>query len=217
MIDLMPTFDAAVEDYDPHQLVVQGLERDWQIDVFRAAVLIHDLLPYYVDVLPPRVGRAVVDECQRLVDWARANDVPVIASAPRPASSIDERGLGGSLWGLGPSRAETSTSSLTHLGDAVWVEKRSYSAFFATDLAVELRRRKRDQLLIAGVFASAGILATTFDALANDIQAFVVIEASADLTMAKHRLVLEQIRSTTGEVVSIASLGDIPAPPSHEH
>ncbi|AMM21208.1 hypothetical protein AX769_15030 [Frondihabitans sp. PAMC 28766] len=114
-----------MEDYDVRQLVVGGTERGWRVDTARAAVLIHDLLPYYVDVLPPRVRRVVVEQSQRVVDWARKNGVPVVASAPRPASSIDQRGLGGSLWGLGPSHAEASVSSLGDLGDAVWVGKRS--------------------------------------------------------------------------------------------
>lgn len=36
-------------------------------------------------------------------------------------------------------------------------------------------------------------------------------EASADYTPARHRSALELIRATTGEVVSVASLGSSPA------
>lgn len=203
----MRTFTAAVESYDPRDLSAAAHDRGWAVDSSRAAVLVHDLLPYYVDLLPSAVRDVVVAETQRVVAWAHAKSVPVIASAPRAATSLEQRGLGGRLWGLGPSEIEARTSSLPELGDAVWIGKRSYSAFFGTDLAVELRRQGRDQLVIAGVFASAGILATTFDALANDIESFVVIEATADYDRSKHEAALRQIGSTTGAVISTAALG----------
>jgi len=69
--------------------------------------------------------------------------MPIIASRPRPVSELSQRGLIGELWGAGPTLAEASSSPLASLDadDVVWVVKRGYSAFFATDLAVELRRR----------------------------------------------------------------------------
>ncbi len=202
----MVSFGADVAEYDPLDIVIEGGERGWRIDEARVALLVHDLLPYYVDVLPERTRATVVAETRRLVDWAREQGIPLIASAPRPASTTEQRGLGGRLWGIGPTPAEAATFCLDTLDGAVQVAKRSYSAFFATDLAVELRRLHRDQLLIAGVFASAGILATTFDALAHDIEAFVAVEATADYDRARHEAVLRQIRATTGEVVAVAEL-----------
>ena len=53
--------------------------------------------------------------------------------------------------------------------------------------------------IVTGVFASAGIGATTFDALAYDIEAFVVIEATADYDRDKHESVFSFIGGTTGE------------------
>ena len=202
----MPTFAASVEPYDPYQLSIANDDRGWIVDPSRAALLVHDLLPYYVDILPPIVREVVVLETQRLVDWAHEHSIPVVASAPRPASVLEERGLGGRLWGLGPSQAETLTTSLPELGNALWIGKRSYSAFFGTDLAIELRRLNRDQLLITGVFTSAGILATTFDALANDIEAFVVTDATADYNRTKHEAALRQVATTTGAIVSSTTI-----------
>lgn len=94
--------------------------------------------------------------------WASEQDVPLLISSPRPADRLAQRGLGGRLWGQGPSLEEaeqTAISSLHGLGKTMRVQKRSYSAFYATDLAVELRRLDRRQLVVVGVFATGGVLA----------------------------------------------------------
>ncbi len=106
------------------------------------------------------------------------------------------------MWGLGPNAEEVAITE----PDFAPIAKRSYSAFYATDLEVELRRRGRDQLIIVGVFASAGILATTFDASARDIECFVGVEAIADYTAHQHRTALKLIASLTGRVASIQNL-----------
>jgi len=169
---------------------------------------VHDLLPYYLEVLPASVGDGVVAQVARLLAWAGQQGVPVLASAPRPASDLVQRGLGGQLWGLGPTQEQTAASCLAELAgdDVVWVAKRSYSAFFATDLAVELARRRRDQLIVVGVFAAAGVTATTFDALAHDVQPFVAVEATADYTRARHAAALTHIATTTGRVLTMRAM-----------
>ena len=58
----------------------------------------------------------------------------------------------------------------------------------------------------SGVFASAGIFATTFDAFARDIEYFVGIESTADYTADQHRTALTLIGSLTGRVASIENL-----------
>lgn len=198
------TFQASVEAYDPSELLDQVGGPNWDLEPERVALLVHDLLPYYLQVLPAAVGDGVVGQVRRLVGWARQQSVTVLASAPGPAGDLSQRGLGGQLWGRGASSAQPSTSCLPELraDDVVWVSKRSYSAFFATDLAVELARRGCDQLLVVGVFVAAGITATTFDALAHDVQPSVVVEATADYTRDRHAAALTHIATTTGRVIS---------------
>ncbi|WP_367404860.1 isochorismatase family protein [Kocuria marina] len=198
----MATFTAQIRPYDLDAFSSVDSGLGWSLDARRCAVLVHDVLPYYLKVLDPAQQEALVGTIDALVADAVVADVPVLASAPRPASDLQQRGVGGRLWGLGPSAAEVSTSPLASLpGDAVWVRKRSLSAFYATDLDVELRRRGRDQLLIVGVFASGGVVATTFDALARDIEVFVVGDAVADYDQDLHRLALNQVARSTGQVI----------------
>lgn len=204
----MATFQAYVEEYDSGELVDHAGGPDWDLLPERAALLVHDVLPYYLQVLPPSVGDGLVEQVRQLVAWAGQQGVPVLASGPRPADELAQRGLGGQLWGLGPNREQAGTSCLPELAadEVVWVAKRSYSAFFATDLAVELVRRRRDQLIVVGVFAAAGVTATTFDALAHDVQPFVAVEATADYTRNRHAAALTHIATTTGRVLSTAAI-----------
>jgi isochorismate hydrolase len=196
------TFSVEVEEYAVESLrdCVGGPE--WGLRPERAAVLVHDMQPYYLNVLHNSVRSRVAAEASTLVSRARAVGLPILASGPRAASAIEQRGLLGPMWGLGPSAEEVAISE----PDFVPIAKRSYSAFYATDLEVELRRRGRDQLIIVGVFASAGILATTFDAFARDIQCFVGIESTADYTAHQHRTALNLITSLTGAVTSSGNL-----------
>lgn len=198
----MTTFTAHIRSYDLGAFTSVESGLGWSLDVRRCALLVHDVLPYYLQVLDSVQREALASNIDALVVNSMVADVPVLASAPRPASELQQRGVGGRLWGLGPSADEASTSALASLpGDTVWVRKRSLSAFYATDLDVELRRRGRDQLLIAGVFASAGVVATTFDALARDVEAFVVGDAVADYDEDVHRLALHQVARSTGQVI----------------
>ena len=198
----MATFTAQIRPYDldAFRSFDEGL--GWSLDAHRCAVLVHDVLPYYLTVLDPALREALVGKIEALVTNSVAADVPILASAPRPANELQQRGVGGRLWGLGPSANEAATSALTSLpSETVWVRKRSLSAFYATDLDVELRRRGRDQLLVVGVFASGGVVATSFDALARDIEVFVIGDAVADYDQGVHRLALNQVARSTGQVI----------------
>lgn len=121
------------------------------------------------------------------------------------------------MCGLGPTEEQASTSALEILqavgAEVMWVRKRSLSAFFATDLSVELSRLTRNQIIVTGVFAAAGITATTYDALANDIRCFVVADATADYSYARHAAALRHITSTTAAVVT----ADIVVTPGLQH
>lgn len=56
----MATFDVRVEDYDPGDLVAMAAGPEWALDPTRAALLVHDLQPYYLDVLAANVRTRLV-------------------------------------------------------------------------------------------------------------------------------------------------------------
>ncbi|MFE3752819.1 isochorismatase family protein [Nocardia tengchongensis] len=202
----MVTFAADVAPYEPARFADFRGGLGWQLERDRCAVLVHDLLPYYVSVLAEQTRAAVVGECRTIVGWAFGRSVPVVASAPRPAAVTRQRGLGGVLWGKGPDAGDATRSCLEGMDEpgVPWVRKRSLSAFYATDLGVELRRQGKDQLVVCGVFASQGIVATSFDALARDIELFVVSDAVADYNATLHEQALMQVARSTGQVIPTA-------------
>ncbi|MFB7056597.1 isochorismatase family protein [Streptomyces vinaceus] len=192
-----------MEEYTPVDLLDHCGGAPWELEASRAGVLVHDLQPYYVNVLAPGVRSWLGTGVERALSWADGNEVPILASHPRPARDPAQRGLLGRMWGLGPSSDQAREVGLPRLAgnDVTWMAKRSYSAFYATDLATELRRVGRDQLVIVGVYASAGILATSFDALSQDIQVFVPVTATADYTALHHVRGLDSIAALTGRVI----------------
>ncbi|MFW0168824.1 isochorismatase family protein [Rothia sp. CCM 9417] len=203
--------DVYKTETDPYNL--DTFENDarglgWDIDTGQVAVLIHDLIPYYTKVLDPGLEAQLIEANRVLIRWAYELSIPVIASAPRPATDIRERGLGGTLWGIGPSYDDISQPCIEELSGLAkaTVYKRSLSAFYATDLEVELKRLGKSQLLTAGVFASGGILATSIDALARDIKFFCLADAVADTNIEKHRFALTYIAETSGQIVSLKAL-----------
>ncbi|MGP3683229.1 isochorismatase family protein [Streptomyces sp. IBSNAI002] len=199
----MATFKVEVEEYSPVDLLDHCGGPPWELEADRAGILVHDLQPYYVNVLAAGVRSWLRIGVERALSWADENEVPILASRPRPAREPAQRGLLGRMWGLGPSGDQADEVGVPRLAedDVTWMAKRSYSAFFSTDLATELRRAGRDQLVVVGVYASAGILATSFDALAEDLQVFVPVTATADYTGRHHARGLDSISALTGRVI----------------
>ncbi|MCX4781717.1 isochorismatase family protein [Streptomyces sp. NBC_01264] len=201
-------FSLRAEDYDVTRLPCPRGGPSWAIDPARSALLVHDMQPPYVDVLSPRSRRRLLERVQRVVDWADAWGVPLLASGPRAAAEPAQRGLLGSCWGIGllPEQAAATTLPRLAAADVTRIAKRSYSAFHASDLETELRRRGRDQLVIVGVYASHGILATSVDAIGRDVRAFVPFDATADYTAGRHAAALELIGTMSGRVLGVGDL-----------
>ncbi|MFI1307646.1 isochorismatase family protein [Streptomyces sioyaensis] len=204
----MSAFSVPSEDYDVACLRDHRGGPSWNIEPARTALLAHDLQPHYLDALSARSRHFLVTQVERVLAWADDNAVPVLASGPRPASHLIQRGLLGTCWGMGLSPAQAAQTAVARLGasDVTRITKRSYSAFYASDLETELRRRGRDQLIIIGVYASHGILATSLDAVARDIQTFIPFDATADYTAYRHAAALDLIGTMSGRVLAVEEL-----------
>lgn len=179
----------------------------WPLETGRAAVLVHDLQRYFLRPYAPHCQAltGALRSTARILEKARDAGVPVYYTAQTGQSGDVVRGLQGDLWGPGmqpvPEHTEIVPEVAPHPEDTVLVKHR-YSAFAHSDLTERLAAQGRDQLVITGVYAHIGIMATAFDAFMREIHPFVVADAVADFTPEDHRRALEQVASCAGVVTS---------------
>ncbi|WP_425229946.1 isochorismatase family protein [Sphingomonas sp.] len=180
----------------------------------RPALLVVDVCRAYLDKDSPLYA-GVEDALAvnvRLVDAARAADVPVVFTRVRYTANGADGGLfyrkvpalsaylpGNSLGdfpdGFGPD------------ADEVLVTKQYASAFFGTSLAATLVAMGVDTLLITGFSTSGCVRASALDALQHGFVPFVVSDACGDRAPAPHQANLFDLQAKYAEVVDeIAAL-----------
>jgi bifunctional isochorismate lyase/aryl carrier protein len=195
-------------------LVPSGFSRaggkvQWHVEPARAALLVHDMQNYFLAPFGTdnALLRKVLHHIAELREHAARAGIPVFFSAQPGGQSREERGLLQDFWGDGPPadpRALAITDALPVRGDDVVLTKRRYSAFVGTDFADRLG--DRDQLIITGVYAHIGVLATALDAFMRGIQPFVVTDAVADFSPAHHADALRHVQTRCGVVAPAAEL-----------
>ncbi|WP_323716221.1 isochorismatase family protein [Paracoccus aminovorans] len=174
----------------------------WQPRRDRLALLVHDMQRYFCRPFPEGAPLApVVANIARLIAAARAAGVPVFYTAQKGDQFRPDRGLQADLWGPGMSAIPEHEEILPELapaaGDFV-LHKHRYSAFQRSNLDHLMRARGRDQLMICGIYAHIGCLATAAEAFQRDIEAFAVADAQADFSREKHDLAMGWIAATCG-------------------
>ncbi len=184
----------------------QALE--WTPDPDKAVLLLHDLQGYFFQ---RRYGLDAPPAADLLANTLALRQscaevgVPVLYSVQPGGQSPAERGLLLDLWGAGPSDDPADTGLPTALipapSDQVIVKHR-YSALHGTPLADILAGQGRTQIIICGVYAHIGILATALDAVMRDIQPFVVADAVADFSADDHQMALDWIARCCGRVLA---------------
>lgn len=186
---------------------------DARLDPARAAVLVHDLQRYFVRPFAPGCPALTdaITSTATILDAAREVGVPVFYTAQSGDQDPVERGLQGDLWGPGMTSAVDDTAILDAVAprpdDAV-LEKRRYSAFAKSDFGDRLAALGRDQLVIVGVYAHIGVLATAYDAFQREIVPFVVADGVADFGPAEHERALAQVASCCGVVAGSVQVAE---------
>ncbi len=187
---------------------------DWRPDPARAALLVHDMQRYFCRPFPE--GQAplapVIAHIARLAAAARAAGIPVFYTAQRGDQFRPDRGLQADFWGPGMEAIPEHEGILPPLapqpGDHLLVKHR-YSAFQRSNLDHLMRARGRDQLIVTGIYAHIGCLATAAEAFQRDIQPFAVTDAQADFDRARHDMAMGWVGSVCGVVTTTAALLEI--------
>jgi len=199
----------------PHAGELPANRVPWLLDRRRAALLVHDMQHYFVDAFTPGVSPitdviANIDVIRRSCD---ESGVPVFYTAQPGAQHPDERGLQSDFWGPGMTSLpehRAIVETLAPLPHHTILTKWRYSAFQRSPLEEMLRSSGRDQLIVTGVYASIGCLLTAADAFMRDVEPFIVADAIADFTRARHddalRFAVERCASLT---TTVRLLGDL--------
>lgn len=186
-----------------------ALERD------RAALLIHDMQRYFcaaygADALarPDSLLSQVTAHIAALAAAARAAGIPVFYTAQKGNQFLPDRGLQANLWGNGMSAIpehEEIIAPLTPAEGDIQLVKHRYSAFQRSNLETLMRARGRDQLIVTGIYAHIGCLATAAEAFQLDIEPFFVADALADFSREKHMMALNWVGGCVGVPMTTAT------------
>ncbi|THU02009.1 isochorismatase family protein [Lampropedia puyangensis] len=163
----------------------------WQLELHRAALLVHDMQEYFLRPFPANASpiAPVKAHIAQLVHFCRKHGVPVFYTAQQGDQLLHDRGLQAALWGPGmraqPEHEAIAAEIAPHAEDTVLIKHR-YSAFQRSPLEELLKARGRNQLLICGVYAHIGCQLTAAEAFQRDIEPFMVADALADFSYAHH-------------------------------
>lgn len=186
---------------------------NWTPDPARAVLLVHDLQNHFLNTFPadeqPLTG--MLGNTARLIEAARAAGVPVVYSVQRGGQTPAERGLQLDFWGSGvtddPHKLAIPEAVAPAPGDTV-LTKWKYSAFVRTGLAELMSGRRRDELIVTGVYAHIGVLMSAADAWMRDIRAYVAADAVADFSRADHDMALRWAAGRCACVATTEALAD---------
>lgn len=166
----------------------------WTPHPDRAVLLVHDMQRYFLQALPDPLRGELVHNAATLRKRAAALGVPVAYTAQPGRMTDEQRGLLKDFWGPGMRTDPADREVVPELAptEEDWVlTKWRYSAFFRSDLLARMRAAGRDQLVLCGVYAHVGVLATALEAFTNDIQTFLAADALGDFSEDHHRLALD--------------------------
>lgn len=183
---------------------------NWPADPQRSALLIHDMQRYFLQPFgeDAALTRTLITQVERMRALAHDLNIPVFYTAQPPRQAAADRGLLTDFWGQGLQRdedAEIVAQLSPTAGDTVLTKWR-YDAFTRSDLSQRLEALGRDQLVIGGIYTSIGITTTATSAFMQDIQTFIVADATADFSEEQHRDALYRAAQHCARVLTCDTL-----------
>ena len=184
---------------------------NWNIDPQRAVLLVHDMQHYFVDFYNKSAEpmASLLKNIVALKALCKQQGIPVVYTAQPGNQDPKDRALLTDFWGPGLKEDTQLTSITNELApgkDDILYTKWRYSAFKKTPLLQWMQEEGKDQLIICGVYAHIGILATSLDAFMLDIKPIVVADAIADFSLEEHQMALQYIAGRCGYVNTLAQI-----------
>lgn len=183
----------------------------WQLDPARAILLVHDMQNYFANFFNREESplAEVLANLNKIKTACKAHQMPVVYTTQPGNQDPKERALLTDFWGPGLSNRQDITAIVDDIkpgSGEICLTKWRYSAFQRTNLKNLMQKFDRDQLIITGIYAHIGILATALEAFMTDIKSFVVADAIADFSREDHEMAITYISSRCGQVVGVDAL-----------
>lgn len=186
---------------------------DWKAQASRAVLLIHDMQYYFLekyDVTAEPVP-TLIRHIKQLREQCHALGIPVVYTAQPAVQPPHDRALLTDFWGPGlsdPGNAgqEAIIEELAPAPQDIVQTKWRYSAFYRSDLKKMMQEHGRDQLIISGIYSHIGCMTTALDAFMNDIQPFLVSDATADFSAKEHAMAINYVSQRCGVCVTSSQL-----------
>lgn len=182
----------------------------WRPEPRRTVLLIHDMQLYFLakyDMAQAPIP-ALLQQVQRLREACDRAGVPVVYTAQPVDQPAGDRALLNDFWGPGLTAPEHHAQQpvvaalAPRAGDTVLTKWR-YSAFQRSPLRALMRRWGRDQLVICGIYAHIGCMATALEAFMQDVQPFLASDGVADFSEAEHRMAVEYVSRRCGVSLTV--------------
>jgi nicotinamidase-related amidase len=131
-------------------------------------------------------------------DLADQLQLPVDAPMPRPSGGL-------------PAGWSDFVPEIAALPKAIDITKRQWSAFYGTELDLQLRRRGITTIVLGGIATNFGVESTARDAWQSNYAVVVAEDATTSVDAELHRLAIEKILPRIARVRStteiLAALG----------
>lgn len=182
----------------------------WRASAARSMLLVHDMQRYFLDRfdVAHQPAMDLVENIERAVATARRLGVPIVYTAQPGSMTPEQRGLLKDFWGPGMTVSAEHRRVIDRLApqpEDLVLDKWRYSAFARSSLDEHIRVVRRDQLVICGIYAHVGVLATALDAYTRDIETFVLADAVADFDRTQHLNALDYTARTSARVIPTAT------------
>ncbi|MBV2357179.1 hydrolase [Streptomyces sp. J2-1] len=177
----------------------------------RTALVVIDLQHGIVGLpVKPYPAADVVARNVELAEAFRARNLPVVLvrvsfaadGADAMPGRTERQGSGAAF----PEGWDVIVDEMSgHPGD-IHVTKHNWSAFFGTDLDVQLRRRGITQVVVTGIATSIGVESTARDAYASGYHVTLATDAMADADAEAHTNSVERLFPRLGESGTTAEI-----------
>lgn len=152
-------------------------------------------------------GWSAVQNIKKLIDDARAHDIPVIYTRPAGGArvAVAKQGKGDFAGGsrMIPAKTAEIVREIAPKKSDIVIRKERPSAFFGTYLASYLVNLRADTLVVAGCTTSGCVRATVLDGFQYGFGIFVVEECVFDRGQVSHKVNLFDMNAKYADVVSL--------------